>query len=336
MKILTEFLSRRLPLLILFTAIFTYFSPFYLKTASWVPSFLLGVVIFFTGISMDVAAIRGMKAKKRELIMATLLKWTLTVFTSIGIAYLFFSSKPDIAAGIILSGTVPSATAATLYTFLAGGNTSLVIAASLMDVVISPIVTPLSMLGLSDMLVSISFFNLLKSFLLIVVLPLSAGIFFQRKFPHSAAYSKSVTKFGSSLALLLNVHIIVGSGKVVIQKELALLPIICLAVFFQVVFPMLSAYIIAKKLSIHEADARATLFQAGLCNTALAAILAFEFIGEFAAIAPIINMVINLSVGSWISNYFARKNNHSYTVKLPPIKSDSGSQVRGSGQLDSN
>lgn len=314
MKTLTDFLSRRLPLLILFVAILTCMSPFHLKTALWVPSLLLGVVIFFTGISMDVAAIRGIKSKKRELLLASLLKWTLTVFTSIGIAYLFFSSDAEIAAGIILSGTVPSATAATLYTFLAGGNTSLVISASLIDVVISPIVTPLSMLGLSDTLVSISTFNLLKSFLFIVVLPLSAGIYIQRLFPHSVMYSKSVTKFGSSLALLLIVHIIVGSGKEVILKELTLLPIISFAVFFQVIFPMLGSYLIAKKLDINEADARATLFQVGLCNTALAAILASQFIGEFAAIPPIINMIINLSVGAWISNHFARKNSLPFAI----------------------
>lgn len=70
---------------------------------------------------------------------------------------------------------------------------------------------------------------------------------------------------------------------------------------------MFAAYFIAKRLSLGEADARAILFQVGLCNTALAAILAFEFIGELAAIAPIINMVINLSVGAFISNYFAKK-----------------------------
>ncbi len=324
---LSGFLSRRLPLLILFIATLTCLSPFHLNTASWVPSLLLGIVIFFTGISMDVGAIKGMKSKKRELLIASLLKWTLTVFTSIGIAYLFFSSHSELAAGIILAGTVPSATAATLYTFLAGGNTSLVIAASLIDVVISPIVTPLSMLGLSNTFVSISFFDLLKSFLFIVVFPLSAGILFQRTFPQSIVYSKSVTKLGSSMALLLNVHIIVGSGREAILEDLALLLIICVAVFFQVVFPMLASYFIVKKLSIHEVDARATLFQVGLCNTALAAILAFEFIGEFAAIAPIINMIINLSVGSWISNYFARKNNLPYTVNLGTVKKKSENQV---------
>lgn len=307
MKLLTEFLSKRLPLLILLIAVITYFSPVYLRAPSWIPSLLLGIVIFFTGLSMDIDAVRGIRGKKRELFIASLLKWTITVFISIGIAYLFFSSNSELAAGIILAGTVPSATAATLYTFLAGGNTSLVIASSLIDVVVSPIVTPLSFLGMSDTIVTISFFDLLRSFLLIVVLPLTAGIITQRNFPNSAYHSKAATKFGSSLSLLLTVHIIVGSGKNAIEKEMAILPILCLAIFIQVVLPMIASYFIAKKLLVSEADARAILFQVGLCNTALAAILAFEFIGELAAIAPIINMIINLSTGSWISNYFARK-----------------------------
>jgi BASS family bile acid:Na+ symporter len=255
---------------------------------------------------MDVSAIKGIATKKRELFLTSLLKWTITVFISIGIAYSFFSAQPEIAAGIILSGTVPSATAATLYTFLAGGNTSMVIAASLLDVAISPVITPLSMLGLSGTFLSISFFDLLKSFMLIVVLPLGAGIVLQRTFPEAAVHSTSATKFGSSLALLLNVHIIVGNGQEIIQQELSLIPLITVAVFIQVVFPMIAAYFIAKKLSFKEEEARAALFQVGLCNTALAAILAFEFISEFAAIAPIINMIINLSAGSMISNHFAR------------------------------
>jgi bile acid:Na+ symporter, BASS family len=307
MKIITEFLSKRLPLLILLIAVITYFSPYYVQAPPWIPSLLLGIVIFFTGLSMDIDAIKGIGRKKRELFIASLLKWTITVIVSICIAYLFFSSNPELSAGIILSGTVPSATAATLYTFLAGGNTSLVVAASLLDVVVSPIVTPLSFMGISDTLVTISIFDLFRSFLLIVVLPLSAGIITQRNSPNSKHYSKAATKFGSSLALLLTVHIIVGSERDVIEKEIAILPILFLAIFIQVVFPMIASYFIAKKLLISERDARAILFQVGLCNTALAAILAFEFIGELAAIAPIINMIINLSMGSWISNFFARK-----------------------------
>lgn len=307
MRIVNGFLSSKLPLLIVLVGVCTYFSPIYWNAPSWVPGLLLGIVIFFTGLSMNIAAIKGIRTKKRELLIATLLKWTLTVLVSIALAYLLFSSKPEIAAGFILSGTVPSATAATLYTFLAGGNTALVIASSLIDIAISPIATPLSMLGLSGNHVSISFFSLIQSFLFIVVFPLGLGLSIQRLFPRLITHSKSITRFGSSLSLLIIIHTIVGDGTEAIGKELGSLPLIVLATTIQVVLPMLAAYYIAKKLAVVEEDARAILFQVGLCNTALAAILSFEFIGEFAAIAPIVNMIVNLSVGSMIANYFIKK-----------------------------
>lgn len=301
-----DFLSRKLPFFIILVGVGTYFSPVILETASWVPGFLLGIVISFTGLSMDIKAIKNIKRKKRELLLATLLKWTLTVSISIGLAYLFFFNHTDVAAGFILAGTVPSATSATLYTFLAGGNTSLVIASSLMDIAISPIVTPLSMMGLFHSQISLSFVDLLQSFMMIVVIPLGAGLMVQRFWPNSKHHSKQITKLGSSLALLLNIHILVGSGTNAIRLEPQLIPMIIVATFIQVIVPMAASYYIAIKMKIREEDARAILFQVGLCNTALAAILAFKFIGELAAIAPIINMIINLSVGSWISNYFSK------------------------------
>src|SRR5699024_7036577 len=135
------------------------------------------------------------KRKKKVLALITALKWTLTVSVSVALAYLLFSDHPEIAAGIVLAGTVPSATAATVYTFLAGGNASIVVAASLLDVAISPIVTPIAMMGFgSD--IAMSFFDLLTTFLLIVVLPMGTGLFIQRIAPKLKVYSRSVTKLG--------------------------------------------------------------------------------------------------------------------------------------------
>lgn len=314
MKTFVSILSEKLFLLILLMAVATYFSPMYLKTASWFPSLLLGIVIFFTGISMNVSAIKDIRNKKKELFLTALFKWTITVFVSIGLANLFFSDNPKIMAGIILAGTVPSGTAATLYTFISGGNTSLVIASSLIDVFISPIVTPLTMLGIGENEVSISFFNLIQSFLLVVIIPLCAGITIQRLFPKFIDQSKNYAKLGSSISLLLIIHTLVGSGKNAIALELSIIPMIVVACFIQVVLPMLSGYFIAKKLSVKEEEARAMLFQVGLCNSALAAILAFEFFGELASIAPIINMIINLSVGAFIANYFSKKEISEETI----------------------
>lgn len=316
MKILNEVLTKKLSILILLVAIVTYLSSFHWETASWIPSLLLGIVIFFTGMSMNISTVKEIRGKKREILLVTILKWTLTVGISVVLAYTFFYQEPEFIAGIILSGTVPSATAATLYTFLAGGNTILVIAANFLDTIISPFVTMLAMMNIPGETVNIAFVDLLKSFIFIVILPLSAGLFIQYVSPKLVSYSKNATKIGSSLSLLLIVHIIVGNGKEAIVSRIDLMPILVIVTIIQVFLPMLVAYFIAKKAGIAEEDSRAILFQVGLCNTALAAILAFEFIGSLGAIPPIINTIVNLSFGAYIANYFSQKDEMESSRKV--------------------
>ncbi|WP_240620235.1 bile acid:sodium symporter family protein [Peribacillus acanthi] len=307
-RFLVHILSTKLWLLIVMVSILTYYSPFYLQVPSWVPRLFLGMVIFLTGLTMNVDSLRSIRYKKKELLIVTLLKWSVTVLISIILAYSFYSNQPEIAAGTILSGTVPSATAATLYTFVAGGNASLVIAASLLDVAISPIITPLAMLGLADHQVTISFWNLLQSFFLIVIGPLFLGLMTQRIFPQVTQTSPIIIKSGSSLSLLLVIHTLVGDGKYHFQEEWLLLGKMIFVSFLQILIPMVIAYYLSKYLSLSDEDTKAVMFQVSLCNTALAAILAFDMIGGAGAIPPIINLIINLSLGALISNSMAKLN----------------------------
>lgn len=253
MQRLSHFVSKQLGLLILAVGIITYFSPFYWQASHWVPKLFLGLVIFFTGLSMDVSGFKTIRYKKKELLVIILLKWVITVVISIGLAHLFFSNRPEIAAGIILNGAVPSATASTLYTFLSGGNTSLVIVASLLDIGISPVIAPLAMIGIETESFSISISSLFHSFLIIVFIPLTLGF------------------------------------------------------ILQTIIPMVINYRIAKFFTEHESDAKAALFQTSVSNSALAAILAFEFFGGLGALEPILYLIINLAISAQVANYFSNK-----------------------------
>ncbi|OMP66455.1 bile acid:sodium symporter family protein [Domibacillus epiphyticus] len=305
MNVIANFFSKYLALFMIIVGITTYFSPVHWQSASWVPAFLLGLVIFFTGLSMNVNAIKGVSRKKKELLVITLMKWTVTVFLSVGLALLFFKDHHEITAGLILSGAVPSATAAALYSFLAGGNTSLVVAASLLDTAISPIITPLVMIGFSGQEISLSFLSLLYSFLTIVIIPLAAGLLVQRFMPAVAANATVIIKLASSVTLLLIIHTLTGSGKKYIAEQLDILPLLVAVIFVQVVFPMAAACAIGKWCKFNREDLLAAVFQVSLCNTALAAILAHEYIGGIGSIPPIINIIMNLSIGAWLANYIA-------------------------------
>ncbi|WP_050615967.1 bile acid:sodium symporter family protein [Bacillus testis] len=307
MRTLADFFSKYLSSLIPVVAVLTYFSPYVWETGTWVPSLFLGFVIFFTGLSMDTSAIKEIRHKKKEWLITVLAKWTIPVLTGIILALVFFKSYPAIAAGVILTGAVPSATAATLYTFLAGGNISLVIASSLLDVGISPMIAPLAMKAIGAGAISISFISLLRSFAIIVIIPLSAGIALQRLFPQLPHRTVYLTKFLSPLSLLVVIHTLTASVQSYFAEEMRLFPLLIFCCVLQTVIPMAASYWIAKKACMHEADARAALFQVSLPNSALAGILAFEFFGGAGAVAPILSLIINLSIGAQVSSYFSTR-----------------------------
>ncbi|MFS0780701.1 bile acid:sodium symporter family protein [Bacillus sp. 1P06AnD] len=307
MRLLADFFSKYLSLLIPIVAVATYFSAFVWKVPTWVPSLFLGFVIFFTGLSMNTAALKETRYKKKELFITVLLKWTMSVLVGIILALLFFQSVPEIAAGVILTGAVPSATAATLYTFMAGGNISLVIASSLLDVGLSPLIAPLAMNTIDAGTISISFLSLLRSFAVIVIIPLAAGITLQRLFPQLPHRTVYLTKFLSPLSLLVVIHTLTASVKSFFAEEMHLFPLLILACILQTVIPMASSYYIAKKAFSSKNDAIAAMFQVSLSNSALAGILAFQFFGGLGAVAPILNLIINLSIGAQVSNYLASK-----------------------------
>ncbi len=306
-KATAVFLSKNLSYFILLTAILTYFSPISWAAPSWIPSVFLGFVILFTGLTMDTSAIRRITSKKKELFITVLLKWTSTLFISAGLGYLFFASHPEIAAGVILTGAVPSATAATLYTFMAGGNVPLVIVSSLLDVAISPVLAPLALLGLDGGQISISFLSLLKSFMIIVIIPLSAGLTLQRIFPGLPARSTYVAKAASSGSLLVVIHTLMASGKHYMADNLDLLPLLIFVMILQTVLPMIVNFTIASIVFRYPEDAKAALFQTSVNNAALAGIIAFEFFGGLAAMAPILGLILNLAIGAQIANFFSTR-----------------------------
>ncbi|UOQ91917.1 bile acid:sodium symporter family protein [Halobacillus shinanisalinarum] len=303
---LNSHVSKFLPGYITIAAIISFvfpslFSYFYTST-----SVLLGFVLFLTGLSMAFKDLYVLR--KSTLVMSTglILKWTLTVLVSVFLAKLFFSDYPNLVAGFILTGSVPSGTAATMYTFLAGGNTSLVVAMGIVDVFISPVVTPAIMNISANNTVAVSFFELAEKMFFIVVLPIVSGMVVRYFTNQSIHKIKPYTKFASSVTIIFIVLSVVAgvSQQVAIQNDL--LALIVITVFFQVFIPMVGGYRVALWLGNKKENAIAILFEVGLCNSALAAILALEFFGETAAVPAVINMIFNLSLGAYFSNRFAK------------------------------
>lgn len=312
-------ISKFLPGYISLAAIVSFIKPELFSIFNDSTSFLLALVLFFTGLSMTLKDLKGIRKLAFVMCTGLILKWTLTVLVSVILAKLFFSEFPDLAIGLILTGSVPSGTAATMYTFLAGGNTSLIVIMGIIDVFLSPVLTPSIMNFFAGSSVHVSFFDMAEKMLFIVILPIIAGMLIQHFTNRVVCKIRPYSKLISSLTIILIVLSVVAnvSSKVTIQTNMIFF--IACAVFIQVLLPMIGGYKIALLLGINRVNAIAILFEVGLCNSALAAILALEVFGEIAAVPAVINMIFNLSLGAYFSNYFSKRTREK---KVPELNID--------------
>src|SRR5699024_12381684 len=82
---------------------------------------------------------------------------------------------------------------------------------------------------------------------------------------------------------------------------------IFIAVSHQVMIPMYLGYVMARKLlKLPKEYAISICFHTGICNTALSATLATEHLTTLAAVPSVLNMIINLTIGAFVANYFER------------------------------
>lgn len=305
--IVSQVISKFLPIWIVLLSFIAYFFPNAFSSIRSFTGIGLGTIFLLMGMSLSTSTLISIIKKPKYAFLGILIKWTITVGVSIGIAVLFFSNSPEIATGVILAGTVPSGTSANIYTFIAGGEVALSITMATLDTIISPILTPFLVQTFAGKFIPIDFFPIFINIIYIVFIPLFLGLFLQWKWTAKVAIVKPYTAVLSQLALFIVVLSVISNAQSSLQENLSALPLIFIAVLLQVSIPMFAGYFIAKALKVPEANARAILFHTGICNTALAATLALEHVSSIAAVPAVANMVVNLTLGALVANIFANK-----------------------------
>jgi BASS family bile acid:Na+ symporter len=94
-----------------------------------------------------------------------------------GIAQIF-SFPPEIAAGIILIGCVPSGLASNVMSYLAKANLALAVTIGAISTLLSPFVTPMLMKWLGGQFIEVNFWKMMLDILNMIILPIVAGFIF--------------------------------------------------------------------------------------------------------------------------------------------------------------
>ena len=136
---------------------------------------LIQIIMFGMGTTLSPADFSRVLRMPWPVLVGMVLQFSVMPLGGLAIATAF-GFEPEVAAGVILIGSVPGGVASNLITYLAGGDVALSVTMTACSTLLSPVMTPFLMQTLAGRLVPIDFISMMLSILDMTIVPVVAGL----------------------------------------------------------------------------------------------------------------------------------------------------------------
>ena len=227
----------------------------------------------------------------------------LAIMPLIGFALAKMSSfPPEIAAGIVLIGCSPSGVASNVMAYLANANVALSITITSIATLIAPFVTPLLMKLLAGEFIEIDVLTMMWSIVKMIILPIGAGLLFNKIRGDKAQWLDRAMPVISMLAIGIVITVITAAGR---DSLLEIGGILIVLVLIHNLFGYTLGYWYAKLFKMSEQDARTIAIEVGMQNGGLASGIA-NSLGKIttmglapAVFGPLMNITGSILASYW-------------------------------------
>ena len=136
---------------------------------------LIQIITFGMGTTLSGKDFRNVLVMPWPVFIGVALQFLIMPLVGFAIA-MTFGFPPEVAAGVILIGSVSSGVASNVMTYLAGGNVPLSVTITSTTTLLSPLVTPFWMKTLAGRLVPVDFVAMMLSIFNMIIIPIVAGL----------------------------------------------------------------------------------------------------------------------------------------------------------------
>lgn len=284
-----------------YPAIFVSWGSFELKSLI-VP--LLQIIMFGMGTAMSIKDFGEVVKSPKAVFIG--LACQFTIMPLIGAALVFlFKFPPEIAAGVILIGSSPSGLASNVMAYISKANLALSVTLTTVATLLAPFLTPLLMKLFGDQLVPIDVWAMMWSITKITILPIIAGLVFNRLAHGKAQWLDKAMPLVSMAGIAFIITIITAAGRDNLLTMGAVLIVVGL-------IHNMSGYFLGywgcRLFGLDEKSCRTIAFEVGMQNAGLASGLAQEM-GKVATIglAPaVFGPMMNIT-GSTLATWWRDK-----------------------------
>jgi BASS family bile acid:Na+ symporter len=136
---------------------------------------LIQIITFGMGTTLSAKDFRNVLTMPWPVFIGVALQFIIMPLVGFAIA-MTFGFPPEVAAGVILIGSVSSGVASNVMTYLAGGNVPLSVTITSTTTLLSPLATPFWMKTLAGRLVPVDFVAMMLSIFNMIIIPIVAGL----------------------------------------------------------------------------------------------------------------------------------------------------------------
>jgi BASS family bile acid:Na+ symporter len=272
---------------------------------------ILGLVMFGVSLELKPADFKAALAKPRALAIG-LLGHHVVFPAATYLLVLALEPRPSIALGMILVSSCPAGNISNFLTHLARGNTALSVSISTLSTLAAIVMTPLNVAFWGGLYgpaqpilraVAVNPFEMFAHVLLLLGVPLAAGLLVSRRYPRFTARAVKPFKLFS---LAFFAVFVLAALAVNWHYFLAYVGMVVGIVFVHNALALATGYGLARAAGLPERDRRAVSIECGIQNSGLGLILIFAYFDGLGGMAVITawwgiwHIVAGLTVaGTW-------------------------------------
>ncbi|THU41132.1 bile acid:sodium symporter family protein [Niastella caeni] len=265
---------------------------------------LLQIIMFGMGTEMGIKDFANVIKMPKAVLIGLFGHFTFMPLAGYTLARIF-NFPPEIAAGVVLIGSMPCGMASNVMSYLANANLALSVTLTAVATLLSPFLTPLWMKVLGGQFITVDAGAMMWDIIKIVVVPIGAGLLFNRFFKGKVNWLDKIMPLISMFGIAFIIVIIVAAGR---DNLIIIGPALIICALIHNTTGYLFGYWIGRLFRLGERDARTIAIEVGMQNGGLASGLAREM-GKAATLglAPAIFGPLMNITGSILASYWHRR-----------------------------
>lgn len=267
---------------------------------------LIQLIMFTMGTEMSLKDFEGVIKTPKAVLIGLVSHFTIMPLVGFTLAK-SFGFPSEIAAGVILMGSVPSGVTSNVLAFIAKANMPLSVTIAAISTLLAPFLTPLLMKLLAGQYVDIDLQAMMLHVAEIIILPIILGLLVNRFLRNGVKRLQFMLPKISMLGVLMMMIVIVSSGR---DSLLEIGPLLFLSAMIHHTIGYLLGYWSGRFMGLDEASCRTISLEVGMQNGGLASGIALQM-GKIATVglASVIAVPWMTISGSMLSNWWRKKDN---------------------------